>query len=472
MSSDNKTSPLDPQDWDAFRSEAHAFLDACMDQMQNARDYPWQPVPEEVKERFAIGTQNASVTERLKSDVLPYGCGSPHPQFWGWVQGTGLASGFLSEMANVVTNINCGGRDHGAVYMERAVIDWTRQQMGFPETASGVLVTGTSQATVIAFAAARLRALGANVRKTGQGDVRLVAYASGGVHNASKKAIELLGIGSDNLRLVPTVDGQMDVSALAGMVAEDHASGAKPFLVVGNAGTVDIGAFDDLNLLADAAENLDLWLHVDGAFGAWTRIAEAPYRCLTDGIERADSIALDYHKWMYVNYDCGCVLIRDEDEHRAAFAARPAYLQGGARGLSGGDPWFCDYGIDLSRGNRALKVWTALETYGIDAFSQAITGNCHLAAYMASQVGSAQNMRVVAPVASNVCVFTADETLAADAQSDLNQRISEDLQENGEAVFSTTLVDGVKVLRAAITNHRTHQTDIDAALAAVMKARG
>jgi len=457
---------MDPKDWQAFREQAHQMLEASLDQLEQVRDRPWQPVPQEVRDGYAIRGEGGDVVERITRDVLPYHGGNIHPRFWGWVQGSGLASDLIAGMAGAAINANVGGRDHGAVYMERAVVDWTRQRMGLPEGAGGVLTAGTSQATVIAFQAARVRAMG-EVRRTGQGGVRLTAYAGQGVHNATRKALELLGIGAKNLRLVPLADGQMDGTALARMVAEDRAAGALPFLMVGTAGSVDLGLFDDLNALADLAARERLWLHVDGAFGAWTRIADEPWRSLTDGLGRADSIALDFHKWMYVGYDCAMALIRDEEEHRAAFAARPAYLEGADRGLAGGDPWYCDYGIDLSRGNRAIKVWTALEMHGEAAFTAAITNNCRLASHMAELVRAAPAMAMGAPVVSNVCVFTARADLDSAAQSELNAEIAQSLQESGEAVFSTTRVDGVVMLRAAITNHRTRASDVDEALAAV-----
>lgn len=458
---------LDPQDWAAFRAEARRMLEASIDQLEQAAERPWQPVPEDLQARYEIG-QGGDLVSRIERDVLPHHGGNIHPRFWGWVQGTGLASDLIAGMAGAVINGNLGGRDHGAVRMERAVIDWTRAKMGMPEGSSGVLVTGTSQATVIAFQAARVKVL-EGVRKDGQGPARLVAYAGEGVHNATLKAVELLGIGSANLRKVPLINGRMDVGALREMVAEDKAAGALPFLVVGTAGSVDLGLFDDLDALADAAADEGLWLHVDGAFGAWTRIAEEPYRSLSDGIGRAHSIALDFHKWMYVGYDCGLVLISDEAAHRAAFAARPSYLEGADRGLAGGDPWFCDYGIDLSRGNRALKVWCALEMNGEDAFSDAITDNCRMAALMAETVKAQPNMALGMEAVSNVCVFTARVDLEPEAQSALNAEIAQSLQENGEAVFSTTRIGGVMMLRAAITNHRTRPADIGAAVAAVAR---
>lgn len=463
---------LDPEDWAAFRATAHDLLDACIDQLSDARNRPWRPVPETQKSRFVL-SGDAKGTEataaRLIQEILPYGTGNTHPRFFGWVHGSGLASGLLSEMTAATLNANCGGRDHGAIYVERAVVDWSRKVMGMPESASGLLVAGTSQATVIALAAARLRALGAEVRKTGQ-QTQLTAYACAGVHNATRKAIELLGIGSDNLRKIPETENGMDITALRAAIQQDRDMGALPFAVIGTAGSVDFGRFDDLNVLADIARDETLWLHVDGAFGAWTRLANAPYRELSDGIGRADSIACDFHKWMYVPYDCGLCLIRDEAEHRAAFAARPSYLAPQDNGLAGGDPWYCDYGIDLSRGNRGLKVWTAIESYGADALGAAITANCDAAKQMGALVEAAPGMALMAPVISNLCVFTANENLSADAQSMLNSRIAQDLQMQGIAVFSTTLARGVTCLRAAITNHRTTPEDIAQAVAAVREA--
>lgn len=461
-----KTGGLDPQDWDAFRTEALKLIDAGILRMRAAGDYPWQPVPGEVRDGYRIG-QGVSA-ERVIDDVLPFHGGNPHPRFWGWVQGTGLATDILAGIAGAVVNANVGGRDHGAVYMERAVIDWARREMGMPAETSGVFVTGTSQATVLAFAAARARVV-PDVRKSGQGGVRLTAYAAQGVHNASTKAMELLGIGSDNLRYVPLIDGRMDLAALRRMLAQDRAAGARPFAVIGTAGSVDLGLYDDLDGLADLARDEDLWFHVDGAYGAWARLADAPWCNLTKGMERADSIALDFHKWMYVGYDCGLVLMRDEAAQRAAFAARPAYLKGADRGLAGGDPWYCDYGIDLSRGNRALKVWYALETFGRDAFAAAITGNCRMARLMADEVRVRPGMRLGAEPVSAVCVFSANTDLDPQAQSALNSSIAAALQESGEAVFSTTDVGGITMLRAAITNHRTRADDVTEAIAAVAR---
>jgi len=232
---------------------------------------------------------------------------------------------------------------------------------------------------------------------------------------------------------------------------------------------VDFGQYDDLQRIAAVTREEGLWFHVDGAFGAWTRLADEPWRSLTDGIELADSIACDFHKWMYVPYDCGLVLVRNADEHRAAFATRPSYLAPADAGLAGGDPWFCDYGIDLSRGNRGLKVWAAIRAHGKARFGRAITANCRAAAHMGELVRAQPGMRLMAPVVSNLCVFTADDRLDAEAQGRLNGDIAKRLQLSGDAVFSTTLCQGITCLRAAITNHRTGLQDVELSIDAVAR---
>ena len=476
MSTDKANHPgLDPADWNAFRSEAHALLDACLDRMTDARNLPWQPIPDEVQAGYALPETPLSLGDlraKLTAEIMPYATGNTHPRFFGWVHGTGLATGLLSEMVAATMNSNLGGRDHGLNYVEREVIDWARDVFGFPSSASGLLVAGTSQATVIALSAARLRALGADVRKSGTHSApQLTLYSGAAAHNALRKAVELLGIGTDHLRLVPDGESGPDMAELERLILADKAAGHKPMALIATAGSVDLGRFDDLNAMADLAQKHGLWLHVDGAFGAWTRLADAPWRGLSDGMERADSLACDFHKWMYVPYDCGLILIRDETEHRAAFAARPSYLAAQDQGLGGGEPWFCDYGIDLSRGNRALKVWTALAHYGPARLGAAITANCAQAALMGELVSATDAMALAAPVVSNLCTFSADTRLSVPEQSALNTRIAMALQLSGEVVFSTTLVNGVTVLRAAITNHRTTADDIHLAIRAVERLR-
>ena len=470
---------LDPDDWEAFRSEAHRLLDACIDHLARAREHPWQPIGE-ARRRLALGEAGTgqgvdALVDELITNVLPYATGNIHPRFFGWVHGTGLATGLLAEIVAATMNSNCGGRDHGAVYVEREVIDWCRRCFGFPEGSSGVLVTGTSQATVIALAAARTHALGAESRSHGlDGMPKLTAYAAEGVHNAVTKALALLGLGTESLRHVRCrPDGEMDLDHLEQVVTRDRDDGLQPFCVVGTAGSVDLGTFDDLELLADFCSENSLWLHVDGAFGAWARIADAPWKEFANGIDRADSLAFDFHKWMYIQYDCGAVLVRDEAAHRAAFAARPAYLASQVEGAGGGEPWYCDYGIDLSRGFRALRVWSALRAHGVQAFGRAISRNCELAQLMASRIEADQNLRLVRPVKLNVCCFSAAPAAWNGEQQDrLNTAVAQQLQLSGDAVFSTTRIDGRIVLRAAIVNHRTCEADVDESISSASRTAG
>lgn len=467
---------LDPRDFASFRTEAHRLLDACIDHLEAARERPWRPVDAAARTALAPALPEAGIDEgrlarELAELVLPLGTGNTHPRFFGWVHGTGLAAGLLADMTASAMNSNCGGRDHGAIHVERAVIDWVRRIFGFPEGASGLLTSGTSQSTIIALAAARVHTLGRAVRTEGLRDAPdLLAYCVAGAHSANQKALELLGHGAQALRRVPAAGpGRgMDLDRLRVQLAQDRAAGKRPFCVIATVGSVDTGACDDVDALADLCAAEGLWLHVDGAFGCWARIADQPWRDRARGIERADSLAFDFHKWMYVQYDCGAVLVRHGDAHRAAFAMRPSYLEGQEEGLGGGDPWYCDYGIELSRGFRALKVWSCLRAYGLERLARKISDNCRQAARMADLVEAAEGLELGAPVVLNVCCFRyAPKGVDGEAQDAVNRRIATRLQLDGKVVFSTTRLGGRTFLRAAIVNHRTRDEDIDLAIAAV-----
>lgn len=467
---------LDPRDFEEYRSEAHRLLDACLDHLQAARDRPWRPVETAARAALApelpeTGIGEGRLARALADSVLPFGTGNTHPRFFGWVHGTGLAAGLLADMTASAMNSNCGGRDHGAIYVERAVVDWTRRIFGFPENASGLLTSGTSQSTIIALSAARVHAVGPEVRAAGiRALPDLVAYCREGAHSANQKALEIMGHGARALRRIPTIGpaGGMDVPRLRDQVAADRAAGKRPFCVIATAGSVDTGAFDDLEALADFCAAEGLWLHVDGAFGCWARLAESPWCDLARGIDRADSLAFDFHKWMYVQYDCGAVLIRHADAHRAAFATRPAYLEGQEEGLGGGEPWYCDYGIELSRSFRALRVWSCMRAYGIDRLARKISDNCRQAARMAALVEASPELELAAPVVLNVCCFRfGPKGVDPKTQDALNRRIARQLQQDGTVVLSTTSLNGRTVLRAAIVNHRTRDEDIEISIAAV-----
>src|SRR5215470_17511627 len=277
--------------------------------------------------------------------------------------------------------------------------------------------------------------------------------------------MDVAGFGSDALRCIGIDRShRIDVAALREQIACDREQGRKPFLVVASAGTVDIGAIDDLGAIADLCREEDLWFHVDGAFGALAILSPTLAPRLS-GIEQADSIALDFHKWGQVPYDAGFLLVRDGERHRDAFAAPAAYLRRETRGLAAGASWPCDLGPDLSRGFRALKTWFTLKTYGIEKLGAVIARTCALAAYLEARILAEPRLELLAPVNLNIVCF---RYRAADPNR-VNGEIVIDIQESGVAAPSTTLLDGQLAIRAAIVNHRTDICDLDALVAAVIR---
>ena len=300
---------LDPPDWDAFRALGHRMIDDMVDYLRDVRKRPtWQPISPEARSRLDLplpltGASVEDIYADFRKDILPFATGNTHPGFVGWVHGTGTPTGMLAELLAAGMNSNCGGRDHAGIYVERQVVRWCAELFGFPpEEASGVLVAGSSQANLLAVVVARTAHAGVAVRSEGirrPGCRDLAVYASRAAHGCIAKALDVTGLGSAALRSIPLgADGRMDLAVLRATVARDRAAGAQPFLIVATAGSVDTGAIDDLNGAADLAAAEGLWLHVDGAFGALA--ATSPeLRPRLAGLERADSIALDFHK-------CGC----------------------------------------------------------------------------------------------------------------------------------------------------------------------
>ncbi len=462
---------LDPADWQAFRLQGHQMLDDMLDYLEHLRARPvWQPMPQEVRDGFrqtlaGEPQELAAVHDAFMKDVLPYAVGNAHPGFMGWVHGGGTPVGMLAEMLAAGLNANLGGRDQAPVEVERQVVQWVRELFGFPETASGLFVTGTSMANLIGVLIARTAISGRAVRQHGvAAGQRLVAYTAASAHISISKAMDIAGIGSDALRMIP-VDGdyRMDVAALERAIASDRAAGWTPFFIAGTAGSVDVGAIDPLAALAEIAHREGIWFHVDGAYGALGMLA-ADIAPRLQGIERADSIAFDFHKWGQVPYDAGFVLVRDGALHRSAFASPAAYLKREARGMAAGSPWPCDYGPDLSRGFRALKTWFTIRVYGAEKLGRVISNTCVLARHLKRRIEAEPELELLAPVALNIVCF---RYRAADADR-VNADIVVALQESGIAAPSTTTINGCLAIRAAIVNHRTNAGDIDALIDATL----
>jgi glutamate/tyrosine decarboxylase-like PLP-dependent enzyme len=472
MTEPRASASLDPVDWDELRRNGHRMLDDMFDHLATLRDQPvWRtPPPDQVAAiREALPkspTALHDVHAQFLRSILPYSSGNAHPGFMGWVQGGGTPVGMLAEMLAAGMNANLGGRDHMAIEVERQMVAWTREIFHFPHAASGLFVTGTSAANFIGVLVARTRALGPSVRSRGLAALgsTLTAYASAATHECLVRAMEMAGLGRQQLRLIP-VDSEQRIrlAALKHAISRDRADGKRPFLLIGTAGTVDVGAIDDLSALAEIAGSEQLHFHVDGAFGALAMLAPELAPRLA-GIERADSLAFDWHKWGQVPYDAGFILVRDAKLHHRTFATEAAYLQRAERGLAAGDWWPCDYGFDLSRGFRALKTWFTLKTYGTEAIGRSIAETVALAQRLAARVEAEPELELLGPVPLNIVCFGYR---SADANR-LNADIVMQLHEAGRVAPSVTTVAGRTAIRAAIVNHRTAPADVDALVHSVL----
>lgn len=466
--SDRVEATLDPDDWERYRASSHRILDQLIDFLKDVRSRPVWRAPIEIErtdDDLPMAPRSLEDVWRwLSTQVLPYPTGNIHPRFFGWVHGTGTVGGVVAEMIAATMNSNVGGREHAAVHVERQVVSWAKRIFGFPETASGLLLSGTSMANVVGLAIAR-NGVDARIKHAGLAASRLrpIAYVSSEAHVSVTKALELIGLGSDCLHRVPvTSEFEIDPNALLQQISADRVAGLHPFCIIGNAGTVNTGAVDDLGRLADIAAAEALWFHIDGAFGALAQLSPRLQPRLR-GIERADSLAFDFHKWLHVPYSVGCLLVRDESAHRAAFATDAGYLAKDGRALSGGAPWFSDYGPELSRGFSALKVWFVLQEHGIEKLAAMVEKNCDQARYLEGLIAQHSELELCAPVSLNIVCF---RFRAPDA---LNREIVDQLHERGIAAPSTATIRGRLVIRVALTNHRTMRADLDVLVDAIVE---
>lgn len=459
---------LDP-DWESARRLGHELIDLAIEYLSTVEERPvWQPPPPEILERLSTPLPRdpqpaEEVVADFLRDVLPYNQGAIHPRYWGWVKGSGTLTGAFADFLAATMNPNVGGTNIAPAYVEFQVLDWLKEIVGYPREAGGLLVSGGSEANFVGLAVARHAHTHGRDREEGVVGIRpLTAYMSSEGHSSLQKAVEILGIGNRYLRRVSVDENyRIRTDELERMIAADREQGMKPFCVIGNAGTVNIGAIDPLSALADLCQEQGLWFHVDGAIGAVANLSSR-LRPLLGGMERADSIGLDAHKWLQINYQVGCALIRDRELQRSTFRLIPPYLQRPTRGIAAGPEWLSEYGLQLSRGFMALKVWMSLKEHGAKKYGRIIEKNVAQAQYLAELVEKSPRLELLAPVPLNIVCFRYN-VLGKDAEElqALNQELLLRLQESGRAIISSTTLQGKFALRACFTNHRTRKKDVD-----------
>ena len=471
---------MDPEE---FRRLGHHAVDLMADAL---RDLPARRVfaPMTPADRAALldaplprtGSDPGALLDAFRTRVLPHAMGNGHPRFFGWVNSPPAPIGVLGDFLAAAMNPSCAGGDHAAIYVERCATRWLMELLGFPVDGSmGLLVSGGSMASLTCLGAARHRAataLGIDDRQTGLGARRLTLYTSTEGHSCIRKALELLGLGADALRTVPIDTAfRIDVRALEDAIARDRAAGLTPFCVVGNAGTVATGAVEPLDALADVCARENLWFHVDGAYGALGCVAPERaerYR----GLERADSIALDPHKWLSVPVECGCALVRDGALLRDTFSLVPTYLRTEEGKGFGGLPWFSEYGFQQTRGFRALKLWLVLQQLGVVGVRTLVSRHIALAERLAAMIDASPHLeRLSTPELSVVCFRfrPSGEVAALDI---LNKRIMELVQSDGQVVLTNASIGGAFALRACVLHFATTEADLEALIDAVTVAGG
>ncbi len=410
-----------------------------------------EPVP-------VVGRPTDEVLERIAREVVPYPLGIGHPRWWGFINASPHPVGIAAELIATTLNNNCAGTSQIAVHVELTVIDWIAAMLGLPAGTGGLLVSGGSMANLVALAGAREATVPGSRRRGLQGLSRpLALYASSEAHSCIRRAAEILGIGTDGLRLVPVdADFRMDVDALERAIAADRRAGLEPFCVVASAGTVNSGVIDPLGAIADVAEANQCWFHVDGAYGAMgAALPELAQRYR--GLERADSVAVDPHKWLYVPYEAGATLVRDPGTLRAMFALRPEYLTLERDSYLEGAVWLSDMGPQLTREFRALKVWAVMQAIGLEGYRALWRNDIAVAREIARLAAEHPRLEVVAPTdLSCFCLRYVPRGGDPDA---VNRALLDRSHRDGRIFISGTVLGGRFVLRGCVTNYRSTLDD-------------
>lgn len=463
---------LDRATFEALGARALDFIADHLDQI-DARPVN-RPLPRDLRQQLLeqalpeAGEDPAAILDFLGTTVMPWPMGNGHPRFYAWVNSPPAPLAILADAMAMTVNPSSDGAEHAGRFLLKSVTRWLAELIGYPtEGAMGLLVGGGTMANLTALGVARYAAAqraGWDVRAKGLqgGAPPLVFYASDEAHSCIRKSIEMLGIGTDNLRLVPAGDDyRASVPAIARAIAEDRAAGRLPACVIGNAGTVNTGAIDPLDALADLAAAEGLWFHVDGAYGAFGRL-DPSVAALYAGLERADSVALDPHKWLHVPIECGAVLVRDAEMQRATYSLVPPYLDAAKAPDPGNPRWTIEYAFTLTSQMRALKVFAVLRHMGRRGVAAMIASHNALARDLAQRIGARNDMEVMAPVTISAVGFRYRPPGVTDeaAIEALNARIVQALNDEGEVFILTTRLKGRLAIRACIMHHDNDANDM------------
>lgn len=467
---DPSTLDLSPEQ---FRALGHRAVDLLAEQLRFSHSASARnPVSGDLRASLLhqpLPKQGRSPDEILSdfaARVLPHPLGNNSPRFFAWVNSPAAPFGVLAELLAAGMNSSVAGGDHAATYVEHAVLGWLKQLLGFPESAGGILASGGSVANLVGLAVMRHVKARGDARKQGFRDEpeQMTIYTSAQGHSCIQKAVELLGFGSDSLRRVP-VDSEfrMDMEVLGEQVRADRAAGLRPVCVAASAGTVNTGAIDPLAAIADFCAQEDLWFHVDGAYGAPGILARQTTG-LHRGMERADSLAADPHKWFYVPVECGAVFIRNAQTMRDTFSVVPPYLRDDTA-----LPWFSEFGIQQTRGFRALKLWFTLQQIGSQGYEELISRDIELACSLRTRIRTRGDFELVSDGPLSVTCFRYAPPGATDPDG-LNRRLLDLVQREGKVFLTSTELNGRFVLRACIVNFRTNEADLDLLLATLADA--
>ena len=468
---DRKEETLDPEDWDEMRALGHRMLDDMMTRLQTIRDHKHSWASEqEIKNILTPlspeGDGEEKVYEIFRDNIMDNSVIHIKPIFWGAVAGTGSPYGMLASMLTGGVNLGFEGKPVISGFTNDQVIHWIKEMLDYPSEAGGVLVGGGSEANFTGLAVARNAKAKGDMKTKGvfEQSEKMVLYGSDETHHCTERSVELLGLGNEALRMLPSDENcLLKIPALKKAIAEDRANGLHPFCVIGNAGTVNSGAFDDFRALRSIADKEDMWLHVDGAFGAWVKLSDT-HRHLADGMELADSLAVDLHKWMNMPYGIGCTLVKDKRAHYSTFVYghEAEYIRSGME-LSDdvmGNPH--NLSLQLSRNNTSLKAYMLLRAYGKDKYCRLIQQNLDQIRYLADLIEKEPNMELTAPVISNVACFRYNPSALDEEQLEkLNKLIAQELWKINFWIVSDTKIKGKYMLRACNVNHRSRREDFD-----------